>query len=148
MDCTDSVDAMYLSTKEAKALRLLGVASIGDLLALDPKRVLELPGYGRWTHDRIVGAQADLRRSLPAVAPTFGSGGTAGDNGVVELATPVADARLDLSAREFRALAALKVATVGQLLSLDPDRVMQVRACGRTTRGRVLKPKLQADFIH
>lgn len=120
----DPVSVLELSIKPARALRLLGVNTIQELLLLDAETIREVPGCGTLTVEAVRQQQRLLLRRGVVV--------TAGDPAGTDRDMHESFRTLvsGLPGRAARALETLGVSMVDQLRSLEPGRVLQLRGMG------------------
>jgi DNA-directed RNA polymerase alpha subunit len=145
MNLDERIESLNLSTKQAKALRLLGVHTLRQLLSLDPARILALKGYGTRTFERVLLAQNKLKQAIGE--PVLSSHEVPIAPGRhPEASTSIAEL-LGLGTRELHALQTLGVDSIYELLAMPVQRILTVRACGVTTIERVQRAQELAQRL-
>ena len=113
----------FLATRERNAIKALEITSVEDFCLYDFKKLHSLRGYGETTVEHLQSLQKQIRLEVhPSVCY---------ESNYITLQTPVGN--LHLSTKERNALHLLGVATTGEFLDLNLERVLTLRGGGTGT---------------
>lgn len=127
-----------LSTKEHKALKSLGVRTVGEFLQLDPHDVFRLRGYGARTYSLLKRSRDDLRQTMREQHRESSDDQMPrpqAPSSPIDIETFLMRdvAAIRLNTRALAALRNLGVSTVHAFLDLDLTTLPRLPNCGETT---------------
>ncbi len=130
-DSTYQIDNIHLTARARHCFMRANILTVGELLSLSPKRLMQLPNFGITSLADVVIALSTLVPNLPDSVPAA-SNATTNDS---LLAMPIE--RLGLCHRAYTRLVRIGVRTVGELVRLSGADLLRLPGFGQLTLDRV-----------